>query len=211
VLRLVLPGSDEYITEKYVFEITPLLDEWSRGLRATPSAPTVVAKFLDASIEGTSLLPTQEIKLRSDNGIEIFRRRFANNVIAGRERFLAEIKTYLAGIPQWETVEFEIVGVEETAGLSAAVNLTIRYDFVGIRADRGREERVGQWRTRWSRDEAGAWRVLKWEANEEIVSRAREPIFIDVTSQTLGRTDSYKNQMLRGVDHWRTVLTEPAD
>src|SRR4029077_5796413 len=31
-------------------------------------------------------------------------------------------------------------------------------------------------------------------------------IFIDVTAQALGQTPSYKDQMLRGVDHWRTVL-----
>jgi hypothetical protein len=206
VLRLEFPGSDEYVTEKYVFEIMPLLDEWSRGLRATPSAPTVVAKFLDASVEGTSLVPTQEIKLRSGNGLDIFRRRFANSLVAGREHFLEEIKTYLAGIAQWETAEFEIVGVEETTGSSPSVSIAIRYDFVGTRADRGREERVGQWRTRWSRNQSGAWQVFKWETSEEIVSRAREPIFVDVTSQVLGHTDSYKNQMLRGVDHWRTVL-----
>jgi Flp pilus assembly protein TadD/peroxiredoxin len=210
VLGLVLPGSDEYVTEKYTSEIMPLLDEWSRGIRATPPAPTVVAKFLDASIEATSLLPTQEVKLRSGDGIDVFRRRFAANVItgreSGRERFLAEIKTYLAGMSDVETAEFEIVGIKETAGSSPSVNLAIRYDFVGTRPDMGREERVGQWRTRWSRDQSGAWRVLKWEATEEIVSRARQPIFIDVTSQALGHTDSYKNQMLRGVDHWRTVL-----
>jgi tetratricopeptide (TPR) repeat protein/thiol-disulfide isomerase/thioredoxin len=206
VLRLVLPGSDEYVTEKYVVEITPLLDEWSRGLRATPSSPTVVAKFLDASIEATSLLPTQEIKLRTGDGIEVFRRLFANSVIAGRERFLAEIKTYLAGISHWETAEFEIIGVEEIAGSSPSVSIAIRYDFVGTGPDMGREERVGQWRTRWSRDQSGAWRVLKWEANEEIVSKARKPIFVDVTSQALDQIESYRTQMLRGVDHWRTVL-----
>jgi hypothetical protein len=38
------------------------------------------------------------------------------------------------------------------------------------------------------------------------VSRARAPIFVDVTSEALGQTESYRNQMLRGVDHWRTVL-----
>ncbi len=206
VLRLVLPGSDEYVTEKYASEIMPLLDEWSRAIRATPSTPTVVAKFLDASVEVTSLLPTEEIKLRSGDGIELFRRRFASKVIAGRERFVAGVKAYLAGMSQVETAEFEIVGVEEIAGSSSAVNIAIRYDFVGTRPDMAREERVGQWRTRWSRDQSGAWRVLKWEANEEIVSRAREPIFTDVTSQAFGQTESYRTQMLRGVDHWRTVL-----
>ncbi len=31
-------------------------------------------------------------------------------------------------------------------------------------------------------------------------------MFIDITSQTLGRAESYKDQMLRGSDYWRTVL-----
>src|SRR2546430_1747016 len=47
VLRLVSPGSDEYVTEKYAYEIASLLDEWSRSLRATPLASHGVAKFLD--------------------------------------------------------------------------------------------------------------------------------------------------------------------
>ena len=65
---------------------------------------------------------------------------------------------------------------------------------------------MGHWLTRWSRDEAQGWRVLRWQATEETLARAREPVFIDVTAQALGQTASYKNQMLRGVDHWRTVL-----
>src|SRR6266576_6598345 len=32
VLRLVAPGSDEYITEKYAFEIGSQLNEWSQAL-----------------------------------------------------------------------------------------------------------------------------------------------------------------------------------
>src|SRR5438477_6866387 len=39
-----------------------------------------------------------------------------------------------------------------------------------------------------------------------MLSRAAQPIFIDVTPHALGKTESYRNQMLRGVDHWRTVL-----
>jgi len=206
VLRLVRPGSDEYVLEKYAFEIMPLLNDWSRELRATPPARDVLAKFLDVSIEATSLISRQEIKLRSANGLEVFRRHFAGDVISGRERFLAEIKTYLAGMSPLETAEFEIVGIQQTASSGLAVDLTIRYDFVGRRPDAGREERVGQWRTRWSRDGYGAWRVLQWKTSEEVVSRTREPIFLDVTFQALGHTESYRNQMLRGVDHWRTVL-----
>jgi Flp pilus assembly protein TadD/peroxiredoxin len=206
VLRKVVPGTDEYVTEKYSFEIMRLLGEWSRGLRAGPPALGVLAKFLDAAIESTSLVPVQQRPLRSGNGIEVFRRRFGTDVIAGRERFLQEIKTYLASMSRVETAEFEIVGIEEIAGSLPTVRVDIRYDLVGTRTDRGREERVGHWRTEWSRDELKGWRVLRWEATEETLSWAREPIFIDVTSQALGQVESYKKQMLHGVDYWRTVL-----
>ena len=69
-----------------------------------------------------------------------------------------------------------------------------------------REERIGSWLTQWSLNESGPWRALKWSASEETVSRAAAPVFIDITSQALGRTDSYKEQLLRGADYWRTVL-----
>ena len=58
-----------------------------------------------------------------------------------------------------------------------------------------REERIGSWLTQWSRDESGAWRVLKWSAAGETVSRASGPIFVDITSRVLGQTDSYKESI----------------
>jgi Flp pilus assembly protein TadD/peroxiredoxin len=206
VLRHVVPGGDEYVTEKFASEIMRLLGEWGHGLKAAPPALSVLAKFLDASIQATPLVPAQESALRSGAGVEVFRRKFAPHLVSGRERFLEQIETYMAQISRLETAQFEIVGIEETSGSSPTVHIDLRYDLVGTRADRGREQRVGHWLTQWSRDDSTGWRVLRWEATGEILSRAREPIFIDVTSQALGQTESYKNQMLRGVDHWRTVL-----
>src|SRR5882762_3896139 len=206
VLRLVDPAADEYVTEKYAFEITRLLDDWAQGLRSSPPALALLAKFLDPSLEASSLAPAQDITLRAGNGIEVFRRRFPSKVVSGRERFLAQIKTYMAPMSRVDTAEFLIVGIEDITGSSPTVLIDIRYDLVGIRTDMGREERVGHWRTRWSRNDANQWRVLQWEATEETLSRAREPIFVDITQQALGQAESYRNQMLRGVDHWRTVL-----
>ena len=45
VLRLVLPGSDEYVLKKYAFEIMPLLNDWSRELRATPPDLTTLRQI----------------------------------------------------------------------------------------------------------------------------------------------------------------------
>ena len=75
---------------------------------------------------------------------------------------------------------------------------------MGTAQDKTREGRIGHWSTQWSRDETKSWRINRFEAKAETVTRARQPIFIDITSQT-GQTDSYKKQMLHGVDHWRTV------
>jgi len=149
----------EYVTEKYAFEIMPLLDEWSRGLKATPPAAAVVAKFLDASIEATSLRQPRKLNCgrgpASKSFADALRPMWSLAAHLAEKRFLAEIKNYLAGMSQVETAEFEIVAIEETAGPAPAVNITIHYDFVGTRPDMGREERVGQWRTRWSRPMSG--------------------------------------------------------
>src|SRR5258708_33827416 len=206
VLRQVVPGLDEFVTEKYAFEIAKLLSEWSKALLGASPALTTLAKFLDTALEATSLVRAEERTLRAGYGIEASRRRFATDAVSGRERFLQQMKTYLAGFSQMETAEFEIVRIEEMASSPVTVRVDIRYDFVGALATGGREERVGHWLTRWMRNESGAWRAVKWQASEETVSRASEPIFVDVTSQALGQAESYKTQMLRGVDHWRTVL-----
>jgi Flp pilus assembly protein TadD/peroxiredoxin len=206
VLRHVEPGFDEFVTEKYAWEITKLLSEWGQALKAGLPALTTLAKFVDASLEATSLLPTEERGVRSGYGIDVLRRRFAAEAAPGRERFLQQMKTYLSAFSRMETAEFEIVGIEESAMSPLQVRADIRYDFVGTRAGGGREERIGRWLTHWSQEESGVWRALKWQATEETVSRTSAPVFVDISEQALGQTESYKTQMAHGVDHWRTVL-----
>src|SRR5207249_8013775 len=53
VLSRVVPGSDEYLTEKHAFEIMRLLAEWGEALKFSPPALAALAKFLDASIEAS--------------------------------------------------------------------------------------------------------------------------------------------------------------
>ncbi len=206
VLRRVAAGADEFLTEKYAGEIAQLLDGWAHGLKARPPALDGLSGFLGEALAGPHLVPTQEIKLRSDPGIEILRRKFAPAPAAGRERFLESMRAYLSTFSQIDTAEFEVVGMRELAGSPLAIETEVRYDLVGVGKDGKREERVGRWFIQWERDQAQRWRVRKWEAGEETLSRSRAPVFVDVTSIALGGTDSYPMQMLRGVDYWRTVL-----
>jgi tetratricopeptide (TPR) repeat protein len=206
VLRLVAPGSDEYITEKYAFEIESLLGEWSAALKRSVRDLSALAKMLDGSIEGFSFAAAKETGLRAGGGIEVVRRAFRNDRVHGKERFLQEIRAWLGPVATVDVAEFAITAIEEIASAPLAVRLEIRYDVVAQRTDRQREERVGTWSTEWRRDEAATWKVTKWQAGEETLSRASGPVFLEVTSQALGGTDSYQKQMLRGSDYWRTVL-----
>jgi len=206
VLRLVSPGSDSYITEKYAFEIESLLKQWSQALKASFGDLSALAKILDPLIEASSLVPTKEIPLRSGYGIDAVKRQFPAKLVSGRERFLEAVHAWLGRVYRVETAEFEIYGIEQIAGTPLTVRLEIRYDIVADRSDQRREERVGSWRTEWTRDEAQVWKAHRWEVNEETLSVANEPVFIDVTHQAVDGTESYNKQMLRSVDYWRTIL-----
>jgi Flp pilus assembly protein TadD/peroxiredoxin len=210
ILRLVAPGSDEYITEKYAFEIGAQLNGWKRALEASAHDLSALARSLDPSIEASSFIPVEKKTLRSGGGIDVVRRRFGSSVVPGRGRFLQEIQEWLGQVSRVETAEFEITSIEVVANTPLTVRLDIRYDIVGVRSDQRREERVGSWRTVWAHDESrsvpGAWKANRWEAGEETLSVTNGQVFVDVTSHALGGTESYKNQMLRGSDYWRTVL-----
>jgi tetratricopeptide (TPR) repeat protein/peroxiredoxin len=210
VLRLVAPGSDEYVTEKYAFEIGSQLKQWSQALEKSAHDLSALARSLNASLEASPLVPVKEITLRSGDGIHSVRRQFPADVVAGRERFVQAIRDWLGQISRVETAEFEIISIEEVGTAPLKVRADIRYDIVADRNGQHREERVGSWHTEWSYDKSRsaleAWTAHRWEAGEEILSVTDVPVFIDVTTQALGGAESYKNQMLHGADYWRTVL-----
>ena len=206
VLRLVAPGSDEYITEKYAFEIESILGTWSTALKEPVRDLSVLSRGLDHSIEGCSLTVGKEIPLRVGDGLEIVRREFRNDIVRGNERFLQEIRAWLGPVPRVDVAEFQIISIDEIASAPLAVRLEIRYDIVVERNGQQREERVGSWRTEWARNEAEEWKGTKWQAGDETLSRVSGPGFLDVSSQALGGLASYKDQMLHGSDYWRTVL-----
>jgi len=138
VLRLVPPGSDEYITEKYAAEIEAILRQWSQDLKASSNNHTALAKALDQSIEGSDFVSSKESNTRSAYGIDIVKRKFGNDTIRGRDRLVQGLKTWLGDLTQIETAEFEIFGIEQVENTPLRVRVDIRYDIVG---DRRHEQR----------------------------------------------------------------------
>ena len=188
VLRLVSPGSDEFITEKYAFEIESLLKTWGLDLKKSPSNMAALAKLLDASIVASSLVPDSETTVRSGPSLKVLRRKFGRATNPGRERFLKEVQSWLGPLSQIETAEFEMTAIEALETAPLKIRAEIRYDIVGTRSQSEREERVGAWHTEWSRSEAGAWSAGSRQAREETLAVATEPAFIDVTAQALAGT-----------------------
>src|SRR6266581_1352163 len=82
----------------------------------------------------------------------------------------------------------------------------MRYDVAGRKVGASFEERVGAWNFEWERDSSGKLWIRKWQGISQTRSRAERPIFRDVTAASLGKNRSYQEQLLRGADHWRTVL-----
>ncbi len=206
ILRLVPPGSDGYITERYAAEIESHLHRWGQELKSSPHNLAALNGFLDPAIEASSFVPVSETTVRSGLGVEVVRRQFDSSTGSNRERFLASVKAWLGPVARVETAEFEIYGMEQTGSSPLTVQLQIRYDLVAVRIDERREERVGNWQMSWSSGAQGEWMARSWRASEETLSVAHSPVFVDITSRALGGAASYKDQLLRGVDDWRTVL-----
>jgi len=206
VLRLVPAGSDEYITERYAFEIESFLLGWSKALKASVRDLAPLSNLLVQGIEATALDSAKESQVRSGFGIDVMRREFASSTVAGKDRFLQQIGAWLGHASRIETAEFEIYGIELLVDQPLSVQTEIRYDVVSSASDGQRQERVGSWRVDWVCDAPSSWKAHRWMAGEETLSVTTGPIFVDVTAQALGKEDSYKEQMLRGADYWRTVL-----
>jgi tetratricopeptide (TPR) repeat protein/peroxiredoxin len=205
LLRKITPGNDQFVSEKYAYEIIALLSNWSAQLTGTSPVKTSLASFVDEFAEATSLRSSEVTRVRSGDPIQIVRRTFPSSVVRGRDHFLAEMQTYLASLGRIETAEFLVTGIDVQSG-GTTLTADIRYYLVGQVNDSIREQRVGYWKTQWRRDALQNSHVTRWEFSGEKVAQARGPGFLDITSPALGNTHSYRDQMLRGADDWRTLL-----
>jgi tetratricopeptide (TPR) repeat protein/peroxiredoxin len=206
ILRLVAPGSDDYSTEKYAFEIEALLKQWSQSLSESVRNLSQVSNVLFPELEASSLKPIKVALLRSGFGIETTKRQFDAAKPCSHEQLLKEFDDWLGPVSKIETAQFEIYGIDQVASDPLTLRVEVRYDVVAIRNDTRREERVGSWQTTWLHDGTGQWKARRWEASDEVITVGNGSAFLDVTSQALGNTASYKAQLLQGMDHWRTVL-----
>src|ERR1035438_811915 len=65
ILDLVAPGSDEYITERYAYEIDLILQQWSQSLKEKAVDFAKIRESVDPSIQTTSSLAGNQTSARS--------------------------------------------------------------------------------------------------------------------------------------------------
>src|SRR5277367_6108570 len=64
-LRLVAPGSDGYLTEKYAFEIETILKQWSQALCASARGAPASADWLGPALDATAFSRATEVAVRN--------------------------------------------------------------------------------------------------------------------------------------------------
>jgi tetratricopeptide (TPR) repeat protein len=205
VLRLVAPGTDAFVTEKYAAEIEMILRKWAEEIRDGRTAWKFVATSVQSPVESNIAASVEETAQPHAAGVELKTRAFGSPTKLSREQFARALRDSLGPFRSIEAAELEIVSVREVSRAPLVADTQVRYAFAGERRDGGREERIGAAKAVWSR--AGdSWLVEKWNLVGETISSAKSPLFVDITGLALGSCDSYKDQLRHGVDYWRTVL-----
>jgi tetratricopeptide (TPR) repeat protein/thiol-disulfide isomerase/thioredoxin len=203
-------GLDDFITEKYHEHIAATLAKWSASLSGPRPDFQTLGKALAADFSGAPLHPTESQLVREGPIIEVRKNKFDSSAQLGRDAFLEQFRLSFASLSQIMTAEFQVTAIEakseSSTGLPERLATRVRYEFVGTGSGFHREQRIGSWDLDWKPLSETEFRVQRWQALEETRSRSNSPIFADITAPALAANSSYSQQLLRGVDYWRTVL-----
>ena len=211
-LLKVQPGLDGFISEKYHDQIAVILADWSSGLLQSPLQVQAIEKVLSAEFAGSSMIPIESRLVRTGPPIEIHQDKFLAPDL-GRDAFLQAWRSSLSVFSKVVTAEFQVTRMRATPAFTSQppqqLHTRIRYELVGTGRGFHREQRVGYWDLEWESQPSSSgaeFRLRRWQALDETRSRSTSPIFTDITAAALGLNSSYSDQLLHGVDHWRTVL-----
>jgi tetratricopeptide (TPR) repeat protein len=191
-------GLDDFPSEKDHDRIAAVLAQWSSGLLESPRNIRAIEKVLAPDFQGASPRTVESRIVRPGPALEISRVTFAAEASLGPDAFLRELRYTLGDLSKIWTAEFQVTRIDAAAGRPRT---RVRYELVAAGPGLYREQRVGEWDLEW---EAGLLR--RWRALDETRSRAAAPWFSDVAAHAFGRNFSYSQQLLHGVDYWRTVL-----
>lgn len=201
MLSKVLPGTDDFVNEKYASEVEAILRGWSAALCDSPRSMEAIAKSLANGFSGTPLSAGQLKEVRTGT-IDVWNCSFPKSPVS-RDVFLQKLGEWLKEFSHIFTTEFQITSIDAAL---PRVQTRIRYELVGTGKNFWREERTGHWDLGWQRSASEDFQLVSWTALDEARSRSANPVFADITAAAFGANASYGDQLRHGSDYWRTVL-----
>jgi tetratricopeptide (TPR) repeat protein/thiol-disulfide isomerase/thioredoxin len=206
LIRKAREKVDDYPSEKYAREIEAIFARWAEELRQKKDDLRALAAFLSPQLKAASPRAQALEAIRDDSTLAVRRARFSLELALGRDAFLEEFRSSLVDISELLVGEFKVADLQVVSDSPLRISTEIRYTLVGTGPRLHRFERIGVWRIDWEQRPPGEWVATKWQPLAEIQSLSYQPIFVDITSTALKDVSSYRTQMLRGSDYWRTVL-----
>src|SRR6185436_5000759 len=196
-LKQLEPGSDGFPLEGQAKELDARLRELSDALRSRAVLATGVTKgLLDPGFRGARLLPiegaaTSQAPLDVKRAMDLPR-----DATLDARAFDAELRRLIGDVRDIAVAELLITSIvpDGPADPPSGLRTTVRYDIVGAGTKAYRVEHVGEWEMGWRRNASG-WQVVRWSARAHLVSRARQPVFTEITAAALGGNDSFRRQL----------------
>ena len=198
LIRKIDPNLDDFAAEKRHAQVAGILAQWSAELTESPTKLQAIEKVLAPGFLGFSEQPSGNRRVRFGQALLVHEISFTAEV--ARETFLRQLRSSLATFSKIITAEFQVTGIQSAN--AGTLETRVRYELVGTAPDFHREQRVGFWDLEWT----PAYRLQNWRARSETRARSAQPWFRDIADQALGLNPSFSEQLLHGVDYWRTCL-----
>jgi Flp pilus assembly protein TadD/peroxiredoxin len=205
-LKYIEPGEDAFPAERDAAELEARLRQLGDALKAgADRAVRVADSLLAPDFRGARLLPEDATSSAMKAPFEVRRAKTLSGDLSIDSRaFGAELRRFLSELRAITVAEF-LVTSTDSAKAPDLVRTDVRYDIVGPGTAAWRVEHVGVWRMSWRRSDAG-WQVVEWSAASHVTSRARSPVFTEVTHAALGSNDSFRRQLSADLDAWMARL-----
>jgi Flp pilus assembly protein TadD len=205
-LPLILPGSDEFVAERDAAELEVLLQSWREAFRSPARNLQVIHETLSEDLVASLLARPNTTRVRVQPPVQSDRVEFPRPERLRRSVFIDGLSQYLTPFRSIETADLQIDLIEINGASQARLRTGIHYDIVGKLDTKCREERTGEWELSWLKDANGKWRVESWSAGAESRVQLTGRGFVDISASAFANADSYRTQMSRGIDYWRTTL-----
>ncbi len=205
-MKYVAPGSDAFPAERQAQELGARLRELGAALREGPArAANVTQWLLGPGFRGGRLSPVGEAPAQGNSALEVRRETAVPSALSIDSRsFGAELQGLLGDLRDITVAEFLITAIEASDKVPV-VRTSVRYDIVGSGKSAWRVQHTGVWRMSWRRAASG-WQVVEWVADSRLTSRARTPIFSEITGAAFGSAESFRRQLGTDLDTWMATL-----